>query len=60
MRIRERVPWRNREGEHELSRRGESRDPFTAVETQMRHYFDDFFEGLIWLPSARGDCTKPA
>ncbi len=46
MRIRELVPWRNREHEHELSRRGEGHDPFAAIETQMRRHFNDFFEGF--------------
>ncbi len=46
MRIRELVPWRNREREHELSQRGEGHDPFAAFETQMRRHFNDFFEGF--------------
>jgi HSP20 family protein len=54
MRIRELVPWRNREREQELSRRGESRDPFTALDTQMRRYFDDFFEGFDLAPFGKG------
>jgi HSP20 family protein len=54
MRIRELVPWRNREREHELSRRGESHDPFTALESQMRRYFDDFFEGFDLAPFGKG------
>ncbi|HXY35300.1 MAG TPA: Hsp20/alpha crystallin family protein [Planctomycetaceae bacterium] len=50
MRIRELVPWRHREREQELSRRGEIHDPFTAMERQMRRYFDDFFEGFDLAP----------
>ncbi len=46
MRIRELIPWRNPESEQELSRRGNTRDPFAAFETQMRRYFDDFFDGF--------------
>ena len=46
MRIRELIPWRNPESEHELRRRADIRDPFAAFETQMRHYFDDFFDGF--------------
>jgi HSP20 family protein len=46
MRIRELIPWRNPESQHELSQRGNTRDPFAAFETQMRRYFDDFFEGF--------------
>jgi HSP20 family protein len=50
MRIRELVPWRNRESEHELSRRGEGHDPFAHLEHQMRRYFDDFFGGFDLAP----------
>jgi HSP20 family protein len=54
MRIRELVPWRNREGEHQLSRRGDFHDPFAAIENQMRRYFDDFFEGFDLAPFGKG------
>jgi HSP20 family protein len=54
MRIRELVPWRNRESEHQLSRRGDSHDPFAALEHQMRRYFDDFFEGFDLAPFGKG------
>jgi HSP20 family protein len=50
MRIRELVPWRHRESERQLSRPGEFRDPFAAVEAQMRRHFDDFFEGFDLAP----------
>jgi HSP20 family protein len=50
MRIRELVPWRHREGERQLSRPEEVRDPFEALEAQMRRHFGDFFEGFDLAP----------
>ncbi|HEV8004256.1 MAG TPA: Hsp20/alpha crystallin family protein [Planctomycetaceae bacterium] len=64
MRIRELIPWRNPESEHELSRRGNTGDPFAAFETQMRRYFDDFFDGFDlgpfgkWSGGAEGGRPK--
>jgi HSP20 family protein len=58
MRIRELVPWRNRDGQHEVSRRGESHDPFAALEGQMRRYFDDFFEGFDLAPFGKSSLRE--
>jgi HSP20 family protein len=45
MRIRELDPWRSHDKEHELSH-NTGRDSFGGLETQLRRYFDDFFEGF--------------
>jgi len=45
MRIRELIPWRSHDAEHELSH-STGRDPVGGLETQLRRYFDDFFEGF--------------
>lgn len=44
------VPWRKK---HDLARRGEDGDPFSALQREMNRMFEEFHRGLGLAPAGR-------